>query len=66
MQIYNKFNYFMSRNFLIQHQNTKFKKMYNYFWMFMYQYWLKVSELQCANMPNRHYHHRLFILLHVL
>ena len=27
MQIYNQFNYFMSRDILIQHQNTKFKKL---------------------------------------
>ena len=27
MQIYNQFNYFMSREILIQDQNTKFKKL---------------------------------------
>ena len=27
MQIYNQFKYFMSRDILIQHQNTKFKKL---------------------------------------
>ena len=27
MQSYNQFNYFMSRDILIQHQNTKLKKL---------------------------------------